>query len=76
MPIKFYSISIGGSTVRWNFSSFEELYDAYYSDDPDIPDNSDLIRHVYLGNTPLFVENVITEPTFGYLVKLLGVDDA
>lgn len=74
MRVRFYSTNIDGKSVRWDFSGIDELMDAYWDEDADIPANDDPIRHVYLDNTPIFVENVNDAPTFGYLVGLLGID--
>lgn len=73
MRIKFYSQNADGKWVVWKFSNINELLEIYISDFPDLPANDDPIRRVFFGDEPLFFENVISNPTFYDLVKLLGI---
>ena len=73
MRIKFYSLNVDGKWVKWEFSDINELLYIFISDFPDLPANDDPIKRIFLDNEPLFLENVISDPTFYDLAKLLGI---
>ncbi len=73
MQIKFYSLNVDGKWVTWKFSDINELMDIFWGDSPDLPSNDDAVKRIFLDNEPLFLENVISNPTFYDLAKLLGI---
>ena len=77
MEIKFKSINIDGEIREWTFSSVDELDNAYWSEDADIPSNDDPISGITFNDEPIGIRFLLGEDAvFSDLIVLLCIDNA
>ena len=75
MRIRFWSVNVDGIQITWDFATVDELADAYWSEDADVPANDDPIYSLYFGDEPILLSKLVGEPTFYDLIRLLGIDE-
>lgn len=77
MEIKFKSINVDGETIAWVFANIDELDQAYWSEDADVPSNDDIISDITFNDEAIGISALLGgEAIFSDLVVLLGIDVA